>query len=113
VFARLEGEGPLLEVAEDEENVFIRLELPDLEPEDLEISVSREALLIKGRRREKLRRSGRLVERRQDFSNRLKLPCPVLPEGVEALLRDHHLEIRLPKCKGEVFKRVPIRREGK
>jgi HSP20 family protein len=110
VFARLEGEGPLLEIVEDEEKIYIRLELPDLEPGDLEIAVSRETLLIKARKREKTIRGGRPVERQRGFSNRLKLPCPVVPDEVEAVLQDHHLEIRLPKCRGEVFKAIRIRR---
>jgi len=112
VFDRLEGEGPFLEISEEEDLVLIRLELPDIDPDDLEISVSRQALLIQGRQRRKLRRSGQLVEHRRDFSNRLRLPCPVVPEHVEAVIQDHHLEIRLPKCRGEVYRKIPIRRVG-
>jgi len=112
VFDRLEGEGPLLEISEDEDLVMIRLELPDIDPGDLEISVSRQTLLLQGRQRRKLHQSGQLVEHHRSFSNRLRLPCPTIPEQVEAVIQDHHLEIRLPKCRGEVFKKIPIRRVG-
>ena len=110
IFDHLEGEGPILEISEDEEMLRIRLELPDLDPRDLEISVSRQSLLIQGRHLRKVHRSGRLVEHHRNFSNRLRLPCPVIPEEVEAVIQDHHLEIRLPKCRGEVFRKIPIRR---
>ena len=72
VFDRLEGEGPFLEISEDEDLVLIRLELPDIDPRDLEISVSRQSLLIQGRQRRKVHRSGQLVEHHQNFSNRLR-----------------------------------------
>lgn len=113
VFDRLEGEGPFIEISEDDDKVYIRLELGDLDPADIEIAASRQSLVIKARRHRQVSHRGQLVERQHGFSNRLRLPCPVVPEEVEAVLSDHHLEIRLPKCRGEVFKNIPIRRKKK
>ncbi len=113
VFDRLEGEGPVLEISEDGDRVYIRVELGDVDPDDLEISASRQTLVVKAHRQRQETRRGRLVESRHGFSNRLQLPCPVVPEEVEAVISDHHLEIRLPKCRGEVFRNIPIRREKK
>lgn len=57
---------PAIDVAETEEAVEITAEIPGVTPEDLDVSISNETLILKGKksdRREESARNWRLVER--------------------------------------------------
>lgn len=107
------GEAPCIEMSEEEALVVIRMAFPGLDPADLEIAVSPEMVIIEVVRREKLGKGVREVQRSRSCSQRIKLPCRVVPEGAEAICLDHRLEIRLPKCRPAVFRKISLRRSGK
>ena len=77
------------------------MELPDMDPKDLDISLSQDKLTIKGKRHVKIVRDGsyyNTVERlRASFSRTVRIPFRVRVEGIEATFRQGVLEVVLPK----------------
>lgn len=103
-------EAPRIEMSEEEAVVLIRMTLPGLDPADLEIAVSPEMVVIEAVYREKLGAGVRELQRSRSYSQRINLPCRVVPEEAEAICLDHRLEIRLPKGRPAVFRKIALRR---
>lgn len=113
LFLAGEAEVPQIELTEESETVTVRMNFPGLDPADLVISVSPEVLIITADRSEQQNNATGAVRRGRRFSQRIKLPCRVEPEGAEALCFDHRLEIRLPKSQAAAFRNLPLRRVRK
>lgn len=103
-----EAEVPSIELSEDGEAVLIRMAFPGLDPAELSIAVSPEAVIITADRQEKLEHEAGEVHRH--FSQRITLPCRVDAEKAEAQCFDHRLEIRLPKSRSSAFRNITLRR---
>ena len=75
---------PYIALSETEDNLIIKAEVPGINPEDLEISITDDTLTIKGKLK------GVLVNKREDyhimekrhgfFSRSIQLPCKVIIE---------------------------------
>lgn len=104
-FPRIARDVPFIDLSETEGDLIIRAEIPGINPEDLDISVTEDTLNIKGEIKQEFVREGedyRRVERRYgSFSRSLKLPCRVMVEDVEATYTNGVLQIVMPKCKPE------------
>lgn len=103
---------PSIEVSEGPAEVVIRMAFPGLDPAELEIAVSPEVVIIEAVRREKLGQAAGKILCREDFRQRITLPCRVEPEGAEAVCFDHRLELHLPKSRAAAFRKVALRRAG-
>jgi HSP20 family protein len=108
VFDEIAGEAPAVDISETTDALIINMEFPEFNPEDIEIAVSSEAIIIEGRKSENRVGSGHQVGSSRHFSNRLKLPYRILPEKAEAVYKKHTLQIFLPKCRSAVFRKIPI-----
>ena len=90
-------------LAETENSLILRAELPGIKPDELDISVTDEALTLKGRivkkKVEKDVNFERIAESSQTISKTIALPCRIMPDDVRATYKDGMLEIVLPKCK--------------
>lgn len=109
----LGGENPLLggrrgdvwtppsDIFETEEGIVVLVELPGVAPEDIELHIEGDKLILRGARREvcpHCKKSYRQMELRYGpFERLLALPCPV-GEG-KASLRNGVLEIFLPRAR--------------
>jgi len=95
-----------------ENTVTLRAEMPGINPEDIDISVTDEALTLKVHTRddtvEKDAVSQRITKRSQSFSRTLALPCRIVSDEVKATFRDGILEVVLPKCKPSQARGVNI-----
>lgn len=110
VFDDVQGELVVTDIQETAERMIISVELPGMDFEKLEVAVSPELLMISGWREELLAGAGGSIERGSKFSSRIKLPCLVDPEQVEARCDNHNLRIILPKCRATAFKKIVVRR---
>lgn len=108
VFEEIHGETMLVDITEDNEAVVITVQLPEIDVEDLDVAVSPESLVIQGMIKETLDSEEGRFERSQKFSNRIKLPCRIEPDKVKANYKDNNLEIILPKCSANAFRKVEI-----
>jgi len=109
VFDEVQGEVVLADINEEGDSIVISAEIPGVDANDLEIAVSADALLIGGKRKEVMDSGGGRLERSSSFSSRIKLPCLVDPDKVEARFEKQRLKIVLPKCRPTTFKKIPVR----
>lgn len=96
---------PRLDVAETEATVEVKAELPGLEGKDIDITLDRGLLVIKGEKKEEKEEKGRYyhrVERRHGtFCRSVRLPAEVKEDKIEAAFRDGVLTVTLPKVESE------------
>ena len=92
---------PPLEVAEDEDKITVRLELPGVKKDDVEVSLSDNTLTIRGeKKREEETKDENIVRIERvygSFQRSISLPAAVDADKVEAKLNDGVLEVVLPK----------------
>ncbi|MFQ6048296.1 MAG: Hsp20/alpha crystallin family protein [Phycisphaerae bacterium] len=107
--------GPALDVAETDDEIVIKVELPGVDPADLDVSVCGDMLTIRGEKRQEQEQPGRSfhrIERRFGaFRRSTRLPTVVDTDRVEAQYKDGLLTIRLPKKAGARPRRIPVRAE--
>ena len=97
-----EGEWtPAVDVAETPEQIMVKAELPGIDPKEINISMTRDILTIKGEKkseREEKKENYLLVERScGSFSRSLALPTAVNADKIEAKFEKGVLTITCPK----------------
>ncbi|MCP4668982.1 MAG: Hsp20/alpha crystallin family protein [Deltaproteobacteria bacterium] len=106
-------EGLFIDLLEREDTLAVKVEIPGIDPEDLEISVSHDRLTISGEKSEERIDDSRYhyrVERRfGSFSRTIRLPCKVETDNIKATYKKGVLSITMPKSKPEKRNRVRIR----
>ena len=99
---RVEREMPSIDLSETEDTLIIRAEVPGINPEDLEISITDNILTIKGEMKQiddEERGDYHRMERKYGFFSRtLQLPCKIVQEDVQATYKKGVLSIVMPKC---------------
>lgn len=90
---------PPVDVAETQEKIVVRAELPGMRQEEIQIEFENGLLNIKGERKlDKNSMTWHRVERSYGtFSRSFTLPRTVDPERISAAYRDGILEIEIPK----------------
>lgn len=93
---------PRLEVHEDESGLTVRAEMPGMKVEDVEISLTRDGLTIRGERRDEFeeKRAGNQIRSEWlygSFQRTIPLHFEVEEDKVDASVKDGILTIRLPK----------------
>lgn len=107
------GVFPLTNVTEDSNNFYIRAELPGMNNEDIEISLTGNSLSISGQRI--IPKEGDTVRyhRREreagKFSRMISLPGSVDTDKVEASFKDGILTIVLPKSEAMKPKQIQVK----
>jgi len=95
------GVYPPMNLTEDEDNYYVRAELPGVEASDLEIMVEGESLSLKGER--KIRAAEGVSYHRRErnsgsFRRTIALPAAIEAGQVKAAARDGVLTVTLPKA---------------
>ena len=103
---------PLVDVAETEEEVVVKAEIPGIEAKDLDITMLGDTLTIKGEKRsekeEKDKNFHRIERSYGSFSRSVEVPSSVDPENVSADYKDGVLTIRLTKREEEKGKSIKV-----
>lgn len=93
---------PALEIAEEEQLYRVKVELPELKREDIELKVENDVMTISGTRhdeREEKKEGYYYSERRSgSFARSFRLPKHVDEENVSAEYKDGVLTVTLPKA---------------
>jgi len=101
---------PALDVKEDDEKVVVCAELPGVQREDIQISVDRDILEIRGHKQEEQKQDGEnvfMVERSYgSFSRRIPLPSEVDTERAEAHMEGGVLTLTLPKTEASQHRKT-------
>jgi len=103
---------PAMDVFETEDTIVAKLELPGIEPGDVEVAVEDSTLTVSGKREfetETNEENYHRVERRYgSFSRSIALPQTADVEKVSARFDKGVLEIRVPKAEREKAKKIEI-----
>ena len=91
---------PPVDVIRDKEHIRVRMDVPGLQKEDLEISVLGNSLFIRGEKKSESKPEGTNAYRIErfygTFERVIDLPSPVDVEKTKAACKDGVLEITLP-----------------
>lgn len=104
---------PRVDVAEDANNVYLHVELPGMEKQDVNVSVSNDSVLtIKGERKNEFKEEGKNFVRMERgygvFERSFTLPTNVQTEAINAQFDNGVLNITLPKTEASKPKQIAI-----
>lgn len=104
---------PAAELDETDAEVHLKLEIPGMTAEDLEIEVMDEAVAIKGERKSEAKTEEEGMVRSEfhygKFERLVPMPAPVKKEEVSAEYKDGVLNLTLPKSPAEKKEAVKVK----
>ena len=104
---------PQLDVYEDENNIIVNVDVPGMKPEDIDISVSGNALSIRGEKKQEEKKEGKDYYRMEraygSFSRTVELPSTVDTKKINATYKDGVLEVVLPKVEEAKPQKIKIK----
>ncbi len=104
---------PTLDVSETDNEVDVKMDLPGMKAEDIDIQVHNNVLTIRGDRaeqtEEKARKFLRIERRSGSFARSVALPSVVDENKVDATYKDGVLTISMPKTKEAQAKKIPVK----
>ena len=107
-----DGWTPAVDLYEDKESLFVKVELPGLKKEDIEVSVHDGTLSICGERKAATPDSSSQTFRSERFFGRfhrsLALPKPVAVDKIKAAYKDGVLTVTLPKTEEAKPKQIEV-----
>lgn len=103
---------PSLDVVEGEKEVTVRAELPGVDPNDVDVSISGSTLTIRGEKKSEHEAKGRNFFRSErsfgSFHRSVRLPEGVKAENASAEYSKGVLTVRLAKSKSPAPKRIAV-----
>jgi HSP20 family protein len=107
---------PAAEMETDSENVYLKLEVPGLTPEEIEVQVNANSIAIGGERKEENTTTEKGMKRSEfrygKFHRTINLPEKVKHEGVVAKYKNGILHLILPKADDDRNKIVKVQVEA-
>ena len=98
--ARLEWE-PAVEMVENDQDVVVRAELPNIDPKQVDITITDDAITLRGETKHEEEHKGQNYYRRElrygSFTRTLPLATEVKSGEAKATYKDGVLEVRIPK----------------
>jgi len=112
-FPRISMEIPSFDLQESDDNLVLQAEIPGLTPEDLEVSVTDDNLIIQGALTQETVGEESDYDRSESrhgfFSRTFQLPCKILVDDVKASYKHDVLTIVMPKWKAESPRGIKIK----
>lgn len=112
---RTEGFGfvPTAEIQESPDTIKLRMELPGIEPQDIDVKVTAEAVAIRGERKSEIKRDEHQGIHRSEFrygsfQRVIPLPGRVQNDQVQAEFKNGVLCLTLPKAEEEKNRVVTV-----
>jgi len=103
---------PTLDLGETDKTLELRMDLPGMAAEDIDIQLNDNTITISGERKEEREEKGKTwqrLERHQgEFSRTVTLPCAVKNNEVSAVYRDGVLAVTLPKSAQAQTRKVAV-----
>ncbi|NEP02594.1 MAG: Hsp20/alpha crystallin family protein [Symploca sp. SIO2E9] len=103
---------PPVEMDEDDDSIYIKLEIPGIDSKDLDVQVTRDAVSISGERKSETRTQDNGVTRSEfhygKFQRVIPLPSAIVNNQVQAEYKDGILNLTLPKAEEEKTKIVKV-----
>ncbi len=106
---------PVIDIAEGDEDVIVRAELPGIDPKDLDVSISGNQLVLTGEKKESAEDEGKdfyhSEARYGVFRRSVPLPEDIDCEDVDAKFVNGVLTLRLKKSQPATPKRIKVKIE--
>jgi HSP20 family protein len=103
---------PAAEIHTDRDNVYLQLEVPGLQPEQIEVQVNAHSVVINGERHGAENVEGQGIKRSEfrygKFHRKVNLPVKVQLDLVQAKYEHGILKLTLPKAEDEKNKTVKV-----
>ena len=103
---------PAAELTETEENIILKLEVPGMQPEDLNIEAAHKSVSISGERKSEVTSEAEGKTRSEfrygSFQRVIPLPAKIQNTQVKAEYKDGILHLTLPKAEEEKNKVVKV-----
>ncbi len=112
-YASGQSVGMPLDVVRHENDVTLRLDVPGIDPEQLEVTVDRGILTISGKREEERTENDKFFVRERTmgtFARRVRLPESLNAEAVEASYGHGVLEVRIPVLEQAKPRKIEVRK---
>ncbi len=104
---------PSLNISENENNLYVRAEIPGVDVDDLDISIEEDTLVIKGERKAETVAEEASFHRREiqrgKFSRAITLPTRINRDTVEATTENGLLTIVLPKAEDVKPRQISVK----
>jgi len=101
-----------IDLSESESTLELRAELPGIQPEDINISVTEDRLTLNAESKEAVVEENegyqRIARSSRSFSRSILLPCRIETDDVKASYEGNVLKIILPKCKPKKGRGITI-----
>jgi len=108
----LSGWTPALDMHEDKDNIVVKVEVPGMKKEEIDVSLHDGCLSISGERKSESKYEKAEVHRTERFAGRFQrtvtLPAPVAMDKVKAQYSDGVLTITLPKTEEAKPKQIEV-----
>lgn len=112
MFKELEGISPVVDMYDKKDEIVVKAEIPGVEKENINISVSENTLTIKGemKKEEEVKEEDYYYSEREygSFARMLSLPAKVQSDKIKASFKNGILEIHLPKAEEAKPKEVKV-----
>ncbi|HDQ13320.1 MAG TPA: Hsp20/alpha crystallin family protein [Sediminispirochaeta sp.] len=107
------GFTPAVDVRDNDDNIEVRCDLPGVEKDDLDISISGQSLTIKGEKKDsKEEKNGEYYHRESwsgSFQRSITLPDTVDPDKSSAEMKNGVLTLTLPKKEEKKRKQIEVK----
>lgn len=104
---------PSLDLSETDGELQLKMDVPGVKPDEVDIELSGNTLRIKGEHKEEKEEKGKTYHRieRQtgSFFRSVELPCAVDEENIAAECKDGVLTVTLPKSQEAVARKVKVK----
>jgi HSP20 family protein len=101
-----------VEVSDTAEAVMVKVQVPGIKKDDLQLTITENALTVKGEMKEEEKKEDKNYHRQEfrygAFVRNIPLPAPVQAEKATAQLKDGILEITMPKSAPAQVKQISI-----
>lgn len=102
-----------IDLSETDEELRIRIDLPGVKPDQIDIQLSGNLLTVTGAREEEVAEPGRSFHRIERtfgrFTRTISLPCEINEEAIEARCEHGVVTIRLPKAEKSRSRKIEVR----
>jgi HSP20 family protein len=103
---------PAVEVSDTAEAVMVKVQVPGIKKDDLQLTITENALTVKGEMKEEEKKEDKNYHRQEfrygAFVRNIPLPAPVQAEKATAQLKDGVLEVTMPKSAPAQVKQISI-----
>jgi HSP20 family protein len=104
---------PDVDIYEKDNKIYIRMDISEIKPEDIDISIVDNTMKIKGERKmtEEVKEENyyRMERRYGSFERMIELPVSVKMDDIEATYKNGVLHVELPKAEESKAKEIKIK----